>query len=67
MASPQAMELRVRALEARVAEVETCHGESIYNLERRTTRTDLNVRKMLEHMGLAETTEAEVDEELDAR
>jgi hypothetical protein len=55
------------ALEARVSEVETCHGESIYRLERKTTRTDLNVLKILKHMGLPETTEAEVDEVLDGR
>ncbi|TDP93843.1 hypothetical protein [Labedaea rhizosphaerae] len=50
-----------------MSEIETSYGESIYRLERRTTRTDLNVLKMLRHMGIPETTEAEVDEVLDGR
>lgn len=67
MTSLHAVAVRVTALEARMSEIETSYGESIYRLERRTTRTDLNVLKMLRHMGIPETTEAEVDEVLDGR
>ena len=67
MNSLQAMGLRVRALEVRVAEVETSFGESIYGLERKITKADLRWVKLMEHLGVPDVTEAEVDEALDAR
>lgn len=67
MASLQAIGLHVRALEARVTEVETCHEESIYNLERKITKADLRWVKLMEHFGLADVTDDKVDEVLDAR
>jgi hypothetical protein len=67
MASLQAMGLRVTALEARVAEVETSFGESIYRLERDSVATRLDLATILASMGLPAATAEQVDEVLNAR
>lgn len=65
MASLHTLEQRVRALEARLTEVEGGYGETLYRLRRQAVRTDLNVTKLMVHMQLAPTSDAEVDAALD--
>jgi len=65
MASLHTLEQRVRALEARLTEVEGGYGETSYRLRRDSVRTNLNVAKLMVHMQLTPTTDAEVDAALD--
>ena len=66
MASLQTLERRIIALEARLAEVEGGYGETMYKLHRHAIRTDLNVGKILEHLGVASATDDEIDAAMDA-
>lgn len=63
--SLQTLERRMAALEARLADVEGGYGETIYKLHWKTTKIDLDVVKILNHLGLEPTAEAEVDTILD--
>lgn len=65
MASIQTLERRIAALEARLADVEGGYGETIYQLHRRTVKTELGVGKLLSHFDIPGPTEEEIDEELD--
>jgi hypothetical protein len=51
---------RLRAVEARLAEIEGGDGETLYRLQRETVRTRLDVGKIANHLGLTATTDAEV-------
>lgn len=63
--SLQTLERRMAALEARLADVEGGYGETIYKLHRKTIKIDLDVTKIINHLGLEPATEADVDNVLD--
>jgi hypothetical protein len=65
MASLQTLERRILALEARLADLEGGYGETLYRLHRASVRTDLRLGKVLEHLGIADLSEEEVDSALD--
>lgn len=66
MASIHSLELRIAALEARLQEVEGGYGNTLYRLRRSTVKTDLRLAKVMEHLNVADVSDAEVDEVLDA-
>ncbi|MBW4722381.1 hypothetical protein [Saccharothrix obliqua] len=59
------LELRIQALEARLGEIETGYGSSLYDLRRSSVRTDLRLARLLDHFGVPDVTDAEVDQVLD--
>ena len=59
------MEARLRAVEARLAQIEGGYGESLYQLHRRSVRTDLGLARVLDHLGLSQVGDDEVDAALD--
>lgn len=61
MPSLHSLEARMRALEARLAEVEGGYGDTLYKLHRHAVRTDLQVGRVIDHLGLEPVTEEEVD------
>jgi hypothetical protein len=63
--SLQTLERRMAALEARLADVEGGHGETIYKLHWTTTKINLDLAKILNHLGLEPTAAADVDATLD--
>jgi hypothetical protein len=63
--SLQTLERRMAALEARLADVEGCYGETIYKLHRMSIKTSFDVTKIINHLGLEPATEADVDNVLD--
>lgn len=65
MASIRTLELRVLALEARLADLERQDGETLYQLRRARVRTDLGIRRVLAHLGIAAMSDEEVDAALD--
>jgi uncharacterized coiled-coil protein SlyX len=65
MASLQTLERRIQALEARLADVEGGFGETIYRLRRSTVRTDLRLTRVMDHLGIEDVSEEDVDAELD--
>jgi hypothetical protein len=65
MASLQTLERRILALEARLADLEGGYGETLYRLHRASVRTDLRLSKVLEHLGIADVSEEEVDSALE--
>jgi uncharacterized coiled-coil protein SlyX len=65
MASIQTLEQRVRALEARLAEVEGGYANTLYRLQRDVVGTRLDIRKVLTHLSIPATTEDEIDAVLD--
>ncbi|MFI6298665.1 hypothetical protein ACIBEJ_44255 [Nonomuraea sp. NPDC050790] len=54
---------RVDAPEIRVSSLE----ETQYDLRRSSVKTELGVDRILDHLGLEQVTQAEVDEELGGR
>lgn len=56
---------RLTAVEARIADIENGYGQTIYRLERRTVRTELGVARILQHLGLEEVGDEQVDHVLD--
>jgi hypothetical protein len=58
-------EARLRAVEARLAEIEGGYGESIYPLHRGTVQANLGISRVLQHLGLPQVTDDEVDAALD--
>jgi hypothetical protein len=66
MPSLHVLETRVRALEARLAEVEDAHGTTIYGLRRDVTSLTIGMGRILDHMGIPQVTEVEIDDQLDA-
>ncbi|WP_157249876.1 hypothetical protein [Nonomuraea typhae] len=70
MAIDMALTKRLKAIESRLSALEEerdANNETLYQLRRSTVRTELGVNRILEHLGLEKVTDAEVDEELDAR
>lgn len=67
MAAPslRTMEARLRAVEARLADLEGPYAESIYQLRRSSVRQDLRMVRVLEHLGVEDVTDEEVDAVLD--
>jgi hypothetical protein len=63
--SLQTLERRMAVLEARLADVEGGYGETIYKLHWKITKVDLDVAKVLNHLGLEPTAAADVDTILD--
>ncbi|MBO2455094.1 hypothetical protein J4573_48970 [Actinomadura barringtoniae] len=59
------LELRLTALEARVADVENHFGGQLYQIRRESVATQLNLGKIMDHLGVAAATDAEADEVLD--
>lgn len=66
MASVQPLELRLTALEARVADIENHSGAQLYRLRRESVATQLKLDTIMQHLGLPEPTEDQIDEILDA-
>lgn len=65
MASIQTLERRIAALEARLADVEGGHSETVYRMQREVIRTRLDIGKLLTQSGLTPSTDDEVDAVLD--
>lgn len=63
--SLRALEQRVRALEARIAEVEGGYGDTLYRLHRGSVRNELRMGRLLQHLNLDDVTEDEIDTALD--
>jgi hypothetical protein len=64
--SLQTLERRMTALEARLADIEGGYGETIYKLHRMSIKTNLDVTKIINQLGLEPATETDVDNVLDA-
>jgi uncharacterized coiled-coil protein SlyX len=58
-------ERRITGLETKVREVDACHGESIYEMNRELVENRLGMRMIIEHLGLPRITAEQVDEVLD--
>jgi hypothetical protein len=65
MANVSLLERRLALVEARLAELESAYGDTLYKLHRRAIMTDLNVAKVLDHLGIASATDIEVDAALE--
>jgi hypothetical protein len=65
MANVSLLERRLALVEARLAELESAYGDTLYKLHRRAIMTDLNVAKVLDHLGIASATGDEVDAALE--
>lgn len=59
------IEQRVRALESRVADVEGGYGQTLYDLQRRTTGLEITLGRMAAAMGVAAASQDEIDAALD--
>ena len=57
---------RLAAVEARLAEIETGYGETIYQMRRKVVRTDMRMALVMQHLGIEDVTDDEVDDALDA-
>jgi hypothetical protein len=53
VANVSLLERRLALVEARLAELESAYGDTLYKLHRRAIMTDLNVAKVLDHLGIA--------------
>ena len=65
MASLHALERRILALEARLADVEGGYGDTLYKLHRASVKADLRAAKILERLGVEDVSDDEVDAALD--
>jgi len=63
--SLRSLEQRVRALEARIAEVEGGYGDTLYQLPRASVKNDLRIARVLGRLDLGDVTDDEVDAALD--
>lgn len=61
----QALTARLRAVEARLAELEEGYGATLYELRRESVRTRLTLASIAEQVNATVATDAEVDAELD--
>jgi hypothetical protein len=53
------------ALESRLAEIEGGYGDTLYKLRRASVKADLRVAKILDHLGVADVSDDEVDAAVD--
>lgn len=65
MASPASLEHRIRALEARLAEVEGGYGDSLYKIRRDCVATRIDVGRLLDQAGLPRAGDTAIDAVLD--
>lgn len=65
MASLQTLDRRILALEARLAGVKGGYGDTLYKLHHASVRSDLRMAKVLDHLGIADVTDDDVDAVLD--
>lgn len=63
--SLRSLEQRVRALEARLADVEGGYGDTLYQLRRESVRNDLRMVRVLSQLGVEDVDDSEVDAVLD--
>ena len=63
--SLRTLEQRLRAVEARLAEVEGGYGDTLYELRRASVRNELRLGRVLEHLAISDVTDDEVDDALD--
>jgi hypothetical protein len=59
------LERRLALVEARLAELESAYGDTLYKMHRRAIMTDLNLAKVLDHLGIASATDDDIDAVLD--
>jgi hypothetical protein len=65
MASLATLEQRIRALEARLAEVEGGYGDTLYRLRRDSIGTRIELGRLLDQAGVARASDEEIDAILD--
>lgn len=65
MASLQTLELRMKAMEARIAELEGGYERTLYAVRRETIGLSLDMRTVVTHLGLTAHTSEDVDTVLD--
>lgn len=65
MASLNTLERRIGALEARLADIEGGHGDTLYKLHRHAVGTDLTVGRIAQHLGVTPATGDEIDTALE--
>ena len=61
MANVSLLERRLALVEVRLAELGSAYGDNLSKLHRRAIMTDLNVAKVLDHLGIISATDDEVD------
>ncbi|MBV9315224.1 MAG: hypothetical protein JO100_16170 [Pseudonocardia sp.] len=65
MPSLQSLEVPLRAVEARLAEVEGSYGDTLYRLRRESISIRITLGRIAGHLGLAVASRTEVDAALD--
>ena len=65
-ASLRTLEQRLRAVEARLAEVEGGYGDTLYELRRASVRNELRLGRVLDHLAIEDISDDDVDQALDA-
>lgn len=60
-----ALERRILALEARLADVEGGYGQTLYDLRRDSVRNRMQMARLLDHLQIPAVTDDEVDTALD--
>ncbi|MGH3852249.1 MAG: hypothetical protein ACRDR6_01870 [Pseudonocardiaceae bacterium] len=63
--SLRSLEQRIRALEARLADVEGGYGDTLYRLQREAIGTRITLSRMAAQAGLRVASEEEIDAALD--
>jgi hypothetical protein len=61
MASLATLEQRIRALEARLAEVEGGYDNTLYRLRRDSVGTRIELGRLLDQAGVSRATDEEID------
>lgn len=64
MTSLRTLELRVEALESRMSDVENAFATTVSQLQRNCVEVNLNLGRVLAHLGIDDVTEDEVDKAL---
>jgi hypothetical protein len=65
MASLHTLELRMRTMEARIAELEGGYERTLYAMRRETIGLSLDMKTVVSHLGLNIHTEEDIDTVLD--
>jgi hypothetical protein len=65
MASPQTLERRIAALEARLDDVEGSYGDTRYKLHRASVKADLRTARILERWEIEDVFDENIDQALD--